>query len=96
GLLKRKAVERGYWLRSTDPIQQLKEVIKRFQLNQQMKLLSICLKCNGPIVKVDKKSIHQEVDADIYETYHNFYQCSQCQKIYWNGLHIQKMFEILY
>ncbi|MCG8568842.1 MAG: Mut7-C ubiquitin/RNAse domain-containing protein, partial [Spirochaetes bacterium] len=32
GLLKRRAVERGYWLRSTNPIQQLKEVIKRFQL----------------------------------------------------------------
>ncbi len=45
-LLMRTAVDRGYWVRSTEPKQQLLEVVKRFDLAGPMRPFMCCLHCN--------------------------------------------------
>ena len=45
-LLMRTAVERGYWVRSTEPKQQLREVVKQLGLAGSMRPFTRCLDCN--------------------------------------------------
>ena len=45
-LLKNKKVVRGYWVRVTDPFEQIKEVLERFDLSGNIQPFTRCLKCN--------------------------------------------------
>jgi len=93
GLLKHSAVQHGYWLRSDQPQQQVREVIRRFDLKDQIQLFNRCLECNGKIVAVSKRSVQDQLRENTLKYYDSFYQCSQCKKIYWKGSHYQHMIE---
>lgn len=95
GLLKNKAVTHGYWLRATDPKKQLLEVIKRFDLASLIKPFQRCLVCNGELLLVAKQAIEQHLAAKTKLYYQEFFQCNQCQKIYWQGSHYQHMLRLL-
>jgi len=56
-LLKRRTVTHGYWVRATDPIDQAREVLQRFDLREQVLPFSRCLRCNGRLQPVDKEEI---------------------------------------
>ncbi|MDR3626548.1 MAG: Mut7-C RNAse domain-containing protein, partial [Ignavibacteriaceae bacterium] len=49
GILKRNIVQRGYFVRGTNPKEQTKEVINRFNLYRLVKSFSRCLVCNSPL-----------------------------------------------
>ena len=53
-LLKRNIVRRGYCLRSLDSLQQVKEVLRRFDLLSRVKPFQRCAHCNGLLEDVDK------------------------------------------
>ena len=93
GLLKHGDVQHGYWLRSDQPNRQLKEVVRRFDLKDQIRLFSRCLECNGKIVPVSKESVDDKLQEDTRRYYNAFYQCTRCKKIYWKGSHYQQMIE---
>ena len=57
GLLKRSIVEHGYWVRSSDPEQQLFELCKRFDLGKQAAPFTRCVTCNGALADVQKKDL---------------------------------------
>lgn len=44
----------GHWIRNNDPAGQLKEVIKRFHIEDLFRPFSRCLECNGLISAVAK------------------------------------------
>jgi len=46
GLLKRKVVERGHWLRSRDPERQVEEVVAALHLQRALKPFTRCMACN--------------------------------------------------
>ncbi len=91
GLLKRSLVTHGYFLRETDPKQQLREVMRRFDLSRLATPFQRCVNCNGLIHLVDKADISDQVPADTWEYYDKFYRCDTCQKIYWKGSHYPKI-----
>lgn len=93
GLLKHKAIECGYWLRSQQWHEQFKEVVQRFHLDEKFKPFSRCIVCNGNIVTVDKYSVEQEVPLLSEEMFEEFFQCTQCKKVYWKGSHYDRMEE---
>lgn len=90
-LLKIKAVTHGYWLRSTDPMDQIIEVINRFDIKSQIKPFIRCMVCNGLIEEIDKTKIIKKVSAKTLKYYDVFFTCSSCGKIYWQGSHYKKM-----
>ena len=53
-VLKRSLIQFGYWLRSTNVEEQLKEVIERYVIKQNVKPFSCCPMCNGLVNSVDK------------------------------------------
>ena len=93
GILKNKRVTHGYYVRSQDPAKQIEEVIRRFDLEGQINPLSRCINCNGRIVTVEKEAIKHLLKPKTRMHYHEFFRCSGCDKIYWEGSHFKKMME---
>jgi len=91
GILKYSNVHHGYWLRSDQPGQQLREVIRRFDLKEQIHLFTRCMECNGIIQPVEKRKVADALPEGTRRYYHAFYQCRQCGKIYWKGSHYHDM-----
>jgi uncharacterized protein with PIN domain len=94
-MLKNGKVSHGYFVRSTNPKKQLKEVIRRFDLNEFKDPFSICMECNGRLKKVAKKDIEHLLEPGTRNCFDEFYQCKNCGKIYWAGSHFEKMKELI-
>jgi uncharacterized protein with PIN domain len=90
-LLKRRRVTRGYWLRSTDPQVQLAEVLRRFDLVGAIRPFSRCLPCNGRLESVSKADVLPELPPRTRQDHDDFYRCSDCRRIYWQGSHFQAL-----
>ncbi len=90
-LLFRKAVTHGFWVRSDDPETQLGEVMQRLDLAGQVKPLQRCLRCNGLIESVDREQVWTSLEPLTRRYYSEFYRCSSCHKIYWEGSHVEHM-----
>jgi hypothetical protein len=91
GLLKRAAVTHGYCVRSQEPLEQAREVLRRFDLYTQVKPLSRCIRCNGALERVDKNAILSRLPPRTILHYDVFYRCCRCDHIYWPGSHYQNM-----
>ena len=91
GILKRSEVTHGYWIRGSITKEQIIEVIKRFDLKEQIKELSRCLKCNSLLKKIPKGQIIDRLPRKVRESQQEFYYCESCDKIFWKGSHYTKM-----
>lgn len=91
GLLKHRAVERGYCLRSTNTTQQVAEVLKRFDLKPDIEPFARCMKCNGLLCEVAKEDVIQELEPQTKKYHDRFFRCLNCGRIYWEGSHVTKM-----
>jgi len=91
GILKRKCVTHGYWVRSHRANQQIVEVLNRFDVYRQIEPFSRCLLCNGHVMPVEKSEILHHLKPRTKACFHLFYQCQGCRKIYWQGSHYDRM-----
>jgi uncharacterized protein len=92
-LLKSDKVDHGYYIRAIGSLDQLKEVITKFDLWTQFKPFTRCLVCNGKLMKISGEKICGEVPPDLTDCFQRFFKCSGCQKIYWEGSHYNRMVE---
>jgi hypothetical protein len=90
-LLMRKQVTHGYFMRARKPRQQLEELLARFNLYDYQTEDARCLLCNGIIRAVDKQDIVDQLQPLTKKHYQHFYQCSDCEQIYWEGSHFDHM-----
>ena len=90
-LLKNKTVTHGYWIRSQQPPEQLREVLNRFDLKNSMQPFTRCLECNTKIIEVSKESILSQLLPKTKLCYQEFWQCGNCKRIYWKGSHWERM-----
>jgi uncharacterized protein with PIN domain len=91
GLLKNKLVTHGYWIRSTNPIGQVREVLKRFDLRNTLHPFTRCMECNGMLADILKEEIFNELPPRTRDFYDGFKKCRGCGKIYWEGSHYERM-----
>lgn len=91
GLLKRSQVTHGYCLRSKDPQQQVRDVLHRYQLGDQIKPWHRCLRCNGALQPVAKEQILDRLEPKTRLYFHDFQICAACQQIYWQGSHFKQL-----
>ena len=91
GLLKNKQVNHGYWIRSQHLDEQLKEVLNRFDLKNQVHPFIRCMECNGLLTDVSKKEISDQLLPGTREYYQKFKKCPDCDRIYWEGSHFERM-----
>ena len=95
GLLKRKQVSHGYWVRSTQPREQLRELVARLDLMNHSKPFSRCANCNGLVDAITRSAALGRVPAGIYRDYAAFCECRTCQKVYWQGSHYDRMIDFI-
>jgi uncharacterized protein with PIN domain len=93
-LLMRTAVDRGYWIRSTEPKRQLLEVVQRFELAGSMRPFTRCLECNSILEEASRESVLERLppkirDKDVFRV------CPSCQRVYWEGSHHERMSQLL-
>jgi uncharacterized protein with PIN domain len=95
GIMKRRAVTRGYLVQSTNTEEQLREVIEYYQLQDQIQPFHRCLVCNGLLAAVEKVTILDQLEPNTMRYYDTFFQCTACGRIYWRGTHYERMQEFL-
>jgi uncharacterized protein with PIN domain len=91
GILKNGSVTHGYYIRNQKPRKQLQEVIDRFDLKERIKPFSRCSCCNGQIKKVSKQSVIKFLKPLTIKHFNEFFQCTGCKNIYWEGSHFEKL-----
>lgn len=86
GLLKRRVVTHGCFIRNTHPHRQLVEVLRRFG-PLALEPFSRCLRCNAELHEVAKEAITPALLPRTREHYERFHACGSCGRIYWKGSH---------
>lgn len=95
GLLMRRDITHGRYVRNTEPRKQLQEIVDWLDLSSSMTPFTRCIHCNGLLHEVNKDSIADQIKADTRQYYQQFWQCDGCRQIYWKGSHYQKMEKII-
>lgn len=93
GVLMYSAVRHGYWLRSDNPVIQVKEVVERFQLQNRLNPFSRCSNCNGKLEKVSRQDVETRVHSETFSSFNTFWKCTTCENIYWKGSHYDRISE---
>ncbi len=91
GLLKRRMVTHGYCVRSTDPKEQLAEVLRRFDLFRLVAPLTRCVRCNGVLEPVRKDDVLDRLPRNTARYYDEFKVCGGCGQVYWRGSHFERL-----
>jgi uncharacterized protein with PIN domain len=95
-LLMHSIARHGYCPRSSDPEEQTREVVKRFNLNTQpgaAATFSRCLECNGLLQPVPKAEVLSLLAGEplTLRHYNDFHRCDSCGKVFWKGTHFDKL-----
>lgn len=94
-LLKSRWVTHGYYVRSINPRQQIKEVVDKFDLYNQFKPFSRCLVCNGMLEIVALSAIKDQLNPETASAFARFFRCPHCHRIYWEGSHYHHMLQTI-
>lgn len=78
-----------------NPWLQFREVVRRYNLDVEKYLFTRCTLCNGEIAPIAKQDAAGLVPAKTYEVVDEYYRCSLCRKIYWEGSHTRRIRESL-
>lgn len=77
-------------------IEKLANIAEHYSIKLNVDVtISRCSTCNSSIREVKKTEIERKVPSTTFETYHKFWICNGCGKIYWQGGHWNKIEEIL-
>jgi uncharacterized protein with PIN domain len=91
GVLKRKLITHGYWIRATIPRQQVIEIVRRFDLAGLIVPFRRCVHCNNLLRAASKSSVLDRLLPETRQHYDEFYICEVCNQIYWKGSHYRRM-----
>ena len=94
-LLMRSAIQHGYWVRSKVPRQQLIEVVRRFDLKQEIAPFQRCMRCNGVLQRVSKQEVLERLEPLTKKYFNEFRRCPECSQVYWKGSHYQRMLRFI-
>jgi uncharacterized protein with PIN domain len=95
GLLMRRIISHGYYVRSQLPREQAVEVLARLDLTGEVRTFSRCTECNGRIVPREKGQVLQLLPQNTRRFYDEFFQCEQCGKVFWHGAHWGNLQELV-
>jgi uncharacterized protein with PIN domain len=86
-LLKRNQIVHGFYVRSTKPESQLREVFERYELARHAAPFTRCMVCNNTLHPVEKDAVLERLPPRVKEGHNHFLKCSGCERVYWEGTH---------
>jgi uncharacterized protein len=93
GLLRRRALRHGGYVRGARPDQQLRDVLERFA--PPLDPWTICTACNGRLRLAPKAEVEAELQPGTRRSYHEFARCADCGRVYWRGAHGRRLERIV-
>lgn len=94
-MIRHKEVTHAYWIRSAAPLEQIKDLLGKFDLYRLADPLTRCLNCNDRLATVKKQDIIHRLQALTARYYTEFFRCPACDQIYWKGSHFENMLEFI-
>ncbi len=91
GLLRRRQVERGCFVRAVASEAQLAEVVHALQLESALRPFTRCRECNEPLEEVARDAVLDRLPGKVRDLYARFKRCAACGRVYWEGSHYQRM-----
>ena len=95
GLLKRKAVTHGYWLRNINPRRQIAEVVEALNLAGQVRMFSRCMVCNATLESVVEQDVSDQLPPGVRGQFEKLARCPGCDRLYWPGSHYDRMVDLV-
>lgn len=93
GLLRRRALPAGAYVRGSRAREQLDDVLDRFA--PDLAPWTRCGACGGPLEPVDAASVAHLLEPGTGRTYTEFSRCLRCGRPYWRGAHSGRLDEIV-
>ncbi len=90
-MLRRKEVERGYFVRAIESEAQLGEVIGALQLEGLLAPFTRCRECNVLLEDVERDTVLDRLPDRVRDAYDRFKRCPGCGRVYWQGTHFERM-----
>ncbi len=86
----------AYFLNDSDVEHQLASLARAgiIELKEEPSTL-ICPRCNGKLVPVSKKEVEGLVPTTVLDTHDQFWVCTNCGQVYWEGTHWKRMKELI-
>lgn len=91
GLLARRIVTHGVFVRADRPVEQVVEVIDRVDLADHLAPFTRCLPCGEPLAEVAKGDIVDRLPPLTRRDHDTFRRCTGCDRIYWAGTHQRRL-----
>jgi uncharacterized protein with PIN domain len=89
---KKLRSDRLLFIQSDDFRQQLSEVIRQLEIQQEdLRPFTRCIECNQIIESVEKQLVRDRVPDFVYESHEHFQQCGRCGKVFWSGSHASRV-----
>ena len=85
GLLQRRELSAGAYVRGDSPDDQLADVLDRFA--PPVAPWTRCLACNGGLDPVEKHEVEHLLEPGTRASYDRFSRCRVCGRLYWHGAH---------
>jgi uncharacterized protein with PIN domain len=85
GLLLRRTLWLGAYVRGARPDGQLLDVLERFA--PPLKPWTRCMACNGTLAPVAKSEVLALLPPGTRRTYDSFVRCRTCSRLFWRGAH---------
>jgi hypothetical protein len=81
------------YIKNNEEVEQLVQIFKNLKLSKVSVSgnTSRCTECNGELKNIDKNNVINKVPDSILEKIKDFWECSNCKKIYWEGTHIERL-----
>ena len=87
--LRMKNLNNLFFVRSEDPLEQVKEVMRVFAVKEP--LPGRCARCNGILCKVNERdSIKDMIPEYVFFHRGDFMRCEACGSVYWEGTHLRR------
>jgi hypothetical protein len=89
-------VRRACLIRSSDPEEQITDMIDRLHLAGLSKPFTRCLNCNSELRQVTKPDITHQLQPKTAKYYNEFLRCPSCDLLFWEGSHYEHMTEFIH
>jgi uncharacterized protein with PIN domain len=93
GLLRRRALWLGAYVRGSAPHDQLRDLLERFA--PPLRPWTRCTACNGELAPVDKREVLPLLEEGTRHAYDAYGRCQACGHVYWRGAHTGHLEQIV-
>lgn len=88
---RRKARDNHLFVAGDGWREQLRQVVAAFGIDPAAHLFTRCVRCNEPLVPIEKSRVAGRVPPYVYETQEAFNACPSCGRLYWKATHRGEM-----